>query len=289
MEKKIFKEVYRNMVVLLALLTIMDIIILLISGNRYIKYMLYTVLIIDIVVLIIAPVFIRILSKHIQRVKKKEFEVASEDYYREIEAEYTPAMASYIIDNIVETKEAILATILDLSIKGFLEIQKEDTNEVVVKSNSIKSLYSHEQYIINCIKNNEKVNHIEFEKRIVMDCYKKNLIIENKEKRMFVVLLLISLAVIEVFTILGIIGCILYFLLNTFIRKYVHTDEGKEFALHVKQLKNFIKDYTLLKERDIEDIALFDRYIPYAIALGEADNIENKYIKYKDWQDKYIE
>ena len=289
MEKKIFKEVYRNMVVLLALLTIMDIIILLISGNRYIKYMLYTVLIIDIVVLIIAPVFIRILSKHIQRVKKKEFEVASEDYYREIEAEYTPAMASYTIDNIVETKEAILATILDLSIKGFLEIQKEDTNEVVVKSNSIKSLYSHEQYIINCIKNNEKVNHIEFEKRIVMDCYKKNLIIENKEKRMFVVLLLISLAVIEVFTILGIIGCILYFLLNTFIRKYVHTDEGKEFALHVKQLKNFIKDYTLLKERDIEDIALFDRYIPYAIALGEADNIENKYIKYKDWQDKYIE
>ena len=33
------------------------------------------------------------------------------------------------------------------------------------------------------------------------------------------------------------------------------------------KFKRFIQEYTLLKERSIEEIAIYESYIPYAIAL----------------------
>ena len=44
-------------------------------------------------------------------------------------------------------------------------------------------------------------------------------------------------------------------------------------------LKNYIRDYTLLKEKDYTYIDVVDKYIPYALALGEATKIEDLHIE----------
>lgn len=292
MKKEDIKAIYRKIIVVIVTITVIGIISILRDGEIYNKnnrYMLYMILIMDILMLSV-PIFIWFLFKVIQKIKKKEYEVVSEDYYREIENSYTPAMASFMVDNNIEAKEAILATVLDLSVKGYLKVEKDfATYEIIVVKNDMGELYSHEQYVMECIIKHELINQNYFKDCIIKDCEDRNLIIENPEKKAMVLFCVLSYISIVVIGIVGIMGCILGIFINILMRKYVHTEEGKEFALKVKQLKNFIKDYTLLKERNIEDITLFDRYIPYAIALGEADNIENKYIKYKDWQDKYIE
>ena len=44
--------------------------------------------------------------------------------------------------------------------------------------------------------------------------------------------------------------------------------EGKEELKKWIKLKNFMENYTLLKNRNVEEIVIYERYIPYAIALG---------------------
>ena len=44
------------------------------------------------------------------------------------------------------------------------------------------------------------------------------------------------------------------------------------------KFKNFIKDYTLLKDRQMEEIAIYESYIPYAIVLDL--NVQYKNTKF---------
>ena len=45
--------------------------------------------------------------------------------------------------------------------------------------------------------------------------------------------------------------------------------------------KNYIKEYTLMKDKEIDYIQILEDYIPYAISLDEADTIE-EFIKYNE-------
>ena len=64
---------------------------------------------------------------------------------------------------------------------------------------------------------------------------------------------------------------------------FKRTKKGTEIAKEVAGLKKFLHDYTYLKEKDIEDTILYDEYIAYAIALGEAKTVEKILIE----NDKY--
>lgn len=54
---------------------------------------------------------------------------------------------------------------------------------------------------------------------------------------------------------------------------YQKTKKGEKYADKFAGLKLFFREYTLLNEKELESIKIFDDYIPYAIALGEADAI----------------
>ena len=57
--------------------------------------------------------------------------------------------------------------------------------------------------------------------------------------------------------------------------KYIYekTAKGEEYAEKIAGLKLFFKEYTLMDEKELESIIIYKDYIPYAIALGEADAI----------------
>ena len=50
-------------------------------------------------------------------------------------------------------------------------------------------------------------------------------------------------------------------------------ENGKSELVKWIKFKKFIKDYTLLKDREIEEIVIYEKYIPYAMAL----NINKEY------------
>ena len=78
------------------------------------------------------------------------------------------------------------------------------------------------------------------------------------------------------------------FVILSAIKRHIRTSKGNEVALKFKGLKNFLKDYTLLSERDINYINISDRYLPFALALGVANKLENSYIEYNKLISNYV-
>ena len=73
---------------------------------------------------------------------------------------------------------------------------------------------------------------------------------------------------------LGIIG-LLVELVRKKSKEYRLSEKGNKDIIEWRKLKNFLDNYTLIDQRDIEYINLLDEYIVYAIPLGEAKKIKN--------------
>jgi len=58
-------------------------------------------------------------------------------------------------------------------------------------------------------------------------------------------------------------------------------------ALNWIKFINYIKDFTMIKEKDLNYVKLADNYLSYAISLREAKNIE-KYINTNETYHNFI-
>ena len=56
--------------------------------------------------------------------------------------------------------------------------------------------------------------------------------------------------------------------------KYVRTKKGKELAMTLNGIKNYMKEYTLINEKNLDYMRILEEYIPYALVLNEANAIE---------------
>lgn len=202
-------------------------------------------------------------------------------------------MASYIIDTEVEEKEAFLATILDLQVKKYLKSDKNENNQYRfnLTKKGIQNLYLHEKYVLECFENKRDLNLNEFGKIVRKDCidYKliviKHTILSKVLTEIFLMSMIIFMLMMFVGEIINISGeFILWYIIFQVFLYYVllfvkierRTCKGIDFAIEMKGLKNYIRDHTLINEKYIDYTKLVDRYIPFAIALGEAENIEDK-------------
>ena len=246
---------------------------------------------------------------------KRKNEVNTKSYFREIEDEYTPAIASFVIDYTIERNEVILATILDLHIKKYLKILKQDKElQIEVINKNKDKLYPHERYIIFCIEQNKLIDEFEFSRLIEKDCQDIDLVIEKNTKtrlvltKVFIIsfftlifmLLLPSLLVdlsipitidLSIPLIVNAALVIILLFILTIKREHNRTNEGEILATKFKALKNYLKEYTLLSERDINYLELSERYLPFALALGVANKLENDYMNYIEYDSlisKYI-
>ena len=247
-------------------------------------------------------------------IKKKKNEIKTNNYNRDIDSKMTPAIASLILDGILERKEAILATILDLHTRKYLNIDKYDNEfQIKVVNKEENELYSHEKYVVDSIRTNNRIKNIDFKKLVEKDAIKLGLINENESIWNWGTFIFFILALLVVTSfVTGIIswfyisktemfqgisktsGCIVIMMIlilriiSPDTSRYISTKEGRKASNEMKELKNFLKDYTLLKEKEINYLNLADRYLPFAIALGENEKIENKYIINNDYISKYI-
>ena len=64
-------------------------------------------------------------------------------------------------------------------------------------------------------------------------------------------------------------------------KEKVLTENGKNEQLKLMELKNYINDYSLIKNRDLESAVIWDEYLAYATAFGIPNNITNSV--YEKW------
>jgi len=249
---------------------------------------------------IITYLFVKIKNRNPRYVKN-----ALERVVKEISNKYSPAICSLLYNEKIEAYSAYTATILDLEHKGYLKIRKNNNNYAIdVLKKDYDKLNKHEKFVMRCICNEEAFDIIKFKNNIFEDAISLNVIEQNesKDKRdmLVLILMIVFFAIIIAFIFFHMyLSIILIILVMSFIviagtnlyieDKYILTAQGKKLKKQVMGFKYYIKEYTLLEKRDIEEKELFKDYIAYALSLGETKilqefvktNEQYRYLIYK--------
>lgn len=228
-------------------------------------------------------------------------------YIRDLPKYCSPAISSLIYDLKIDVYKDYTATILYLCTKKYLNLVKdEDSYKIeLIKQHDYSNLGRCEKYILDIIENKIKFDESQFKKEIIKEAQEKELITDKKYSKITKLVLILILIIISLiityninkmaFAILfGIFGATVYAGLlfieakkddqNTidFVNtEYIRTEDGKKIALLLKGLKRYMKEYTLIKEKEIDYIQILENYIPYALALDEAYAVE-EFIKYNE-------
>lgn len=84
---------------------------------------------------------------------------------------------------------------------------------------------------------------------------------------------LISLIIFNMINIFNVVFCII---LIKLCKKEVFSKKGKEEIKKLEKLKNYLKNYSLIKEKSLESYIIWDDYLSYAIAFGIPNNVIKK-------------
>ena len=221
------------------------------------------------------------------------------NYIREIPKSCSPAVASLVYDLKIDVYKDYTATILYLCTKKYIDMEKfGDTYKLTLgKQTNYSKLGKCEQYVLNTIINKNKFDENQFKQEIINEA-QENLLITNqmysrKIKWAFIAIICFILCVIcynvNIYLFVTYLSIVplsvgMYYAIQSKYSKnteYIRTKKGKEVAKMLEGLKNYTKEYTLIKDKEIDYIQILEDYIPYAISLDEADTIE-KFIKYND-------
>lgn len=228
---------------------------------------------------------------------------------REINVEYSPAVLSYLMNHQIEPKKDVTATLLNLYVRGIVDVRKEGKKYVFSEGeNKTGKMSTDEHYVYrNFIKKNrldietwEEYVKLEYSK---YDFSKK---IKNWNIYKFYIILTAIISVIlfpfiikvEEFSKIPLaiwISIIISAFVNVFISVIVETirkdildwnmflnKTGKGEVSKWLKFKKFIQEYTLIEDRSIEETLIFEKYIPYAMALNINKKYKNKYLKVID-------
>ena len=236
------------------------------------------------------------------------------EYFREIpdEENATPARALYIHDfatnnsNITYKIDKIFsATILDLSLKGLIEFEPLDKNEVriILKNDTNGIEISEDEKVVYnilvkacgskgsaTVKEFEKYSRVNYDdiypklqklqkivERDEEDCGKIDSKRKNaskywtNEKNKYDIILVLLIVFPFTWPLLGfhigILRCIIELSKN--IKKIpILSENGNVEMKQWKALEKYMKEYSLLKEKNVPDIVLWEKFLVYATTFG---------------------
>lgn len=248
---------------------------------------------------------IKIAYKKYYKEKLDKIDLKNDTYYREIISQISPGVLSYIDDFKLDEKD-IVATLISLELKQKIKIE----DKIILLNGSEEDLEENEKYILGNIKNNtiRSINITTFKNQIINDCLNNNLLIKKEKKENNILIgFSIYFLIILVFTILvnllssfqnnnGLVLLLFMFTLfiiglviavypfaaiiylksyNTMnnLNPYVRSKKAKDINSKLEGLKNYIKDYSLLKEKEHKDFIIWENYLIYSVIMGHNTKI----------------
>ncbi|MEE3342851.1 MAG: hypothetical protein VZS44_02035 [Bacilli bacterium] len=242
-------------------------------------------------------------TKRIDNLAKKEKIKEISDYYRDKLNNYSPGILMYCHMNKINFKDYLVATIINLEQKKIISINNGKINILTEETNNLSK---DEKYIIECLKKGKFKETIE-EKRnkkhiiylIIEDITNKKIYIESKLYKTFTTI--VAIAVLALFIIMMIIiissknfyiGMPLIFItliifilygnfqyeFNSFISRklYLRSKSGIDLCVKMQSLKNFLREFTDLGNKNIKEVNIWDEYIIYSIILNIKGNLNKE-------------
>ena len=233
------------------------------------------------------------------------YEKENDNYYRKIIETATPSELSYIDDYGIEIKKDIVATILMLILKNKIEIVN---NKIVLKKEYLihDGLLKSEIVVLKNIANGiSPFKEENYFKRVLLEDLDDSGLIEEKttiSPRFFIEMLIcfiygvlliilskfININVFSVFVLcLGIMAVVVpcFLLLNffsmiPFIEEYKKlTKKGKKIRFQLNGLRLFLKDYSDMKNKELNEFGLWDEYMVYSVILNDNKKVQKEVLK----------
>ena len=252
--------------------------------------------------IIVSAPFINILQKIIENKKIKDLESRfiynKYEYYRDVVGNIPPSILSIIYNRNINITDVIVASFIFLQEKNLLKV---NNNKIFRTSN--ESSYSHENimisYLIGDIKEND-FNNI-YEDALMNDLKKDGYFysVSEKDKEeinmtefmeivvvwliitllffMPVIIPLCNIGIILVFSyVFAFIGIPIYKFISKSINPIVRTEKTLELNFKLNGLKKFLTDFTIINDRSVSEIKLFEDYILYAIIFNMKGNLNDE-------------
>lgn len=242
-------------------------------------------------IIILYEVYLKIYVK----IRNKNYELETykdiDTLNREVDFEYNPSILGYLMYQKLELKD-LSADILNLYARKIINIKFDEKSKYSIdygeKYEDYKeSLNLGDRYIIKKIlETPSKFNFLDWKHRI-LSIYESYSLSKNKEyisnKKFYIINIAIVILGTIIFKIifnsigLGIFISLLLALAFTFCYATIYengnnknlklTAKGEKEIKKCMKLKRFMEEYTLLEDRSVEEICIYESYIPYAVAL----------------------
>lgn len=242
------------------------------------------------------------------------------EYYREILSETSPLVLGYI-DSFDIDKNKLIAEIIYLERKGLIKISN---NKLVTLPSSSKEILEYEKRILQKIQNGKikytKSYFADLRDLVAVEVEKQSLVKMNKGKKnkktentwidnfSWKIKLTLFLLVIFMLNFVKYLPLKFALFIWSFImfsviiylwwfsykeakgnKFYKRTPKGKEINKKLEGLKEYLKDYSLLSEREAKEIELWEDYLIYSVMFGQNKKIVEEYEKYIEVEEIYGE
>lgn len=252
------------------------------------------ILLIFIFISVIADFILELISRMIIKYKDIQSFKDIEELERNINVKYSPAIASMLYDNRIEPKKDIIAVILNLNLKGCISLYKNKEKKYEIKLNKdfqdTNILSPEENYIYNWIIDKKNFNFLEWVNIIKSEYNKLNIAkkINYRKRNMVEILLMITfflMYIIEItilriyyldnipIILIGVLLVPLVMIITVIVthkvlkNRMINSMKDSEVEKWIK-FKRFMAKYTLIKEKKPEEIIIYEKYLPYAMALN---------------------
>lgn len=275
------------------------------------KFIFLAIIFINILILVLFIFKFKKYFKEYKEIKKYSFPKSDMKYYREIpnEKNTSPAKAAYLYYFKNETlmnnyiSKIFSATILDLTLKGVIELEPIDNKNVKIKITDLEQDLSEDEKIVYDLlekaSTNKEITTKEFEKyskkhyesfynqmkkisKVTKECMKSEEKIDaskealrkkyNNKIGIYIGLTILFIMLWPVFSIIPsfIIGTIACFIISIITLQKINilTEKGYEERNQWVGLKNYMQDFSLLKDKEVPDLILWEKYLVYATAFG---------------------
>lgn len=233
--------------------------------------------------------------------KHKKFDIK---YFRDDLKKMSPSYISYILDFKIELEKDVAAHILKLYLDKYI---KYENNKFIITSKSQEDLHESDKCLLDFVKNNfNDVTFLDrYQNQIKLELQEQGYITYFISKRdiisffsgfavsfigittlsaasslsgnplvKFIVFLLCLLFVLGIFFFPAIIVAKIIAYVKYGLGK--RTKKGEELLEQIYGLKNFLKDFSIIKERKLEEVYLQEHYLVYALTLGVNNKVDNE-------------